>query len=134
MSTVGSIGVNSTTAIEDYNTHHPDHQITLNYSAEDLKSQLEGVESGKYDFLVMDKPMFEYYQKEYNMDLVEKTVSGDLASDLLSEPYSYLIFAQDQKELVDNVNAALKEVVEDGTSKAINEKYFDEDYSPTYDD
>ncbi|SDB17048.1 polar amino acid transport system substrate-binding protein [Streptococcus henryi] len=132
LSTVGSAGVNSTTAIEEYNKNNPDAQITFNYTAEDLKSQLEGVESGKYDFLVMDKPMFEYYQKEYDLDLVGETISGELETELLPAPYSYLVLAQDQKELVEDINEALKEVVEDGTSKEINLKYFGEDYSPSY--
>ena len=134
LSTVGSSGVNSTTAIEEYNKANPDNTIELNYSSEDLKSQLEGVESGKYDFLVMDKPMFEYYQKEYSLDLTGKTISGDLSTALMSEPYSYFVVGKEETQLAEDINAALKEVVEDGTSKQINEKYFDEDYSPTYDD
>ncbi|MBF6977346.1 transporter substrate-binding domain-containing protein [Streptococcus macedonicus] len=134
LSTVGSSGVNSTTAIEEYNKANPDNTIKLNYSSEDLKSQLEGVESGKYDFLVMDKPMFEYYQKEYSLDLTGKTISGDLSTALMSEPYSYFVVGKEETQLAEDINAALKEVVEDGTSKQINEKYFDEDYSPTYDD
>ena len=134
LSTVGSPGVNSTTAIEDYNKTNPDKTITLNYSAEDLKAQLEGVESGKYDFLVMDKPMFEYYQKEYKLNLVGKNVSGDLEKQLLPEPYSYFVLAKDDTKLAKEINKALKEVVKDGTCKKINEKYFDQDYSPSYDD
>lgn len=134
LSTVGSPGVNSTTAIEDYNKTNPDKTITLNYSAEDLKAQLEGVESGKYDFLVMDKPMFEYYQKEYKLNLVGKNVSGDLEKQLLPEPYSYFVLAKDDTKLAKEINKALKEVIKDGTSKKINEKYFDQDYSPSYDD
>ncbi|MEX2805664.1 transporter substrate-binding domain-containing protein [Streptococcus sp. H31] len=133
LSTVGSSGVNSTTAIEEYNKANPDSTIELNYSSEDLKSQLEGVESGKYDFLVMDKPMFEYYQKEYNLDLTGKMISGDLSSALMSEPYSYFVVGKEETQLAEDINTALKEIVEDGTSKQINEKYFDEDYSPTYD-
>jgi len=134
LSTVGSPGVNSTTAIEGYNKTNPDKTITLNYSAEDLKAQLEGVESGKYDFLVMEKPMFEYYQKEYKLNLVGKNVSGDLEKQLLPEPYSYFVLAKDDTKLAKEINKALKEVVKDGTSKKINEKYFGQDYSPSYDD
>lgn len=134
LSTVGSSGVNSTTAIEEYNKANPDNTIKLNYSSEDLKSQLEGVESGKYDFLVMDKPMFEYYQKEYSLDLTGKTISGNLSTALMSEPYSYFVVGKEETQLAEDINAALKEVIKDGTSKQINEKYFDEDYSPTYDD
>ena len=37
-------------------------------------------------------------------------------------------------KLAKEINKALKEVVKDGTSKKINEKYFDQDYSPSYDD
>lgn len=130
LSTVGSAGVNSTTAIEEYNKSNPDQTIELNYSGEDLKSQLEGVASGKYDFLVMDKPMFEYYQKEYDLDLVGKDISGNLSTALMAEPYSYFVFGKDEGQLADDVNKALKEVIEDGTSKKINEKYFGTDYSP----
>lgn len=131
-STVGSTGVNTSTAIEEFNKKHPDKKIDLNYSEEDLTTQLQGVESGKYDFLLMDKPMFEYYQKELGLKLTGKPVSGDLEKELLSEPYSYFVFSKDQKQLQKDVNKALKEVTRDGTSKKINEKYFGEDYSPSY--
>ncbi|WP_195934172.1 transporter substrate-binding domain-containing protein [Streptococcus sobrinus] len=131
-STVGSTGVNTSTAIEEFNKKHPDKKIDLNYSEEDLTTQLQGVESGKYDFLLMDKPMFEYYQKELGLKLTGKPVSSDLEKELLSEPYSYFVFSKDQKQLQKDVNKALKEVIGDGTSKKINEKYFGEDYSPSY--
>ncbi|MGT2907071.1 transporter substrate-binding domain-containing protein [Streptococcus dentiloxodontae] len=133
LSTVGSSGINTTTAIESYNKAHPDATITFTYSQEDLTSQLQGVESGKYDFLLMDKPMFDYYQKEFDYDLTSQDVSGDLASELLTEPYSYFVFAQGEEKLQKDVNKALREVIEDGTSKEINEKYFETDYSPSYD-
>ncbi|WP_165213068.1 transporter substrate-binding domain-containing protein [Streptococcus tangpeifui] len=131
-STVGATGVNTSTAIEDFNKKHPDKRINLNYSEEDLSSQLQGVESGKYDFLLMDKPMFEYYQKELGLKLVGKPVTGSLQKELLAEPYSYFVFAKDQKQLQKDVNKAIKEVIKDGTSKKINQKYFGEDYSPSY--
>ncbi len=131
-STVGSTGVNTSTAIEEFNKKHPDKKIDLNYTEEDLTSQLQGVESGKYDFLLMDKPMFEYYQKEQGLKLVGKPVTGNLQKELLSEPYSYFVFSKDQEQLQKDVNKALKEVVEDGTSKKINEKYFGSDYSPSH--
>lgn len=52
----------------------------------------------------------------------------------MSEPYSYFVVGKEETQLAEDINAALKEVVEEGISKQINEKYFDEDYSPTYDD
>lgn len=132
LSTVGSTGVNTTTAIEEYNKNHTDGKIDFHYSAEDLASQLRSIESGKYDFLLMDKPMFKYYQKEFNFKLESKSVSGSLEKELLAEPYSYLIVSKGNEKLVKDINKALKQVVKDGTSKKINEKYFGEDYSPIY--
>ncbi|BAQ24423.1 transporter substrate-binding domain-containing protein [Streptococcus troglodytae] len=132
LSTVGSTGVNTTTAIEEYNKKHTHKKIDFHYSAEDLASQLRSIESGKYDFLLMDKPMFDYYQKEFKYNLETKSVSGSLKKELLAEPYSYLIVSKGNQRLVKDINKALKEVVKDGTSKKINEKYFGEDYSPTY--
>ena len=100
-----------------------------------MKAQLEGVESGKYDFLVYGQAnVLKYYQKEYKLNLVGKNVSGDLEKQLLPEPYSYFVLAKDDTKLAKEINKALKEVVKDGTSKKINEKYFDQDYSPSYDD
>lgn len=133
LSTVGATGVNTTTAIEAYNKANPNHKIDFNYSAEDLASQLRSIENGKYDFLLMDKPMFDYYQKEFHFDLEAKAVSGTLKKELLPEPYSYLIVSKDNDALVKDINKALKEVVDEGTSKKINLKYFGTDYSPTYD-
>lgn len=132
LSTIGSAGVNTTTAIEEYNKANSDRSINLNYSAEDLKSQLEGVESGKYDFIVMDKPMFEFYQEEYDLNLIEKEISGDLESALLPEPNSYFVLGKEEKTLSEDINKALKEVIFEGTSKKINDNYFGEDYSPDY--
>lgn len=71
-------------------------------------------------------------KKELGLKLTGKPVSGDLEKELLSEPYSYFVFSKDQKQLQKDVNKALKEVTGDGTSKKINEKYFGEDYSPSY--
>lgn len=131
LSTVGSTGVNTTTAIEEYNKANAKRKIALNYTAEDLAAQLRSIESGKFDFILMDKPMFDYYQKEFDFDLEAKAVSGDLEKELLSEPYSYLIVSKGNEQLVKDINKALKKVVKNGTSKKINQKYFGADYSPT---
>ena len=77
--------------------------------------------------------MFAYYQKEYDLDLVGKDISGSLSTDLMAEPYSYFVLGKEETQLTKDVNKALKEVIEDGTSKKINEKYFGTDYSPSYD-
>ena len=51
----------------------------------------------------------------------------------MAEPYSYFVLGKEETQLTKDVNKALKEVIKDGTSKKINEKYFGTDYSPSYD-
>lgn len=132
LTTISQAGINITTALETYNAANPDKAINIEYSEADLVLQIQDVEAGKYDFVLMDKPMFEYYQKEFNFNVTGAEISNEVSEDLLPQPYSYLIFSQGNEQLVEDVNQALKEVIEDGTSKEINEKWFGSDYSPSY--
>jgi polar amino acid transport system substrate-binding protein len=128
LSFVGQAGVNQTTNVENYNEANPDNQINIVYTEEDLAVQLSNVESGKYDFTTIDKPMYYgYYQPEFNFDLNVSDLDG-----YTEGLYSYLLVSKGNEQLVEDINEALKEVVEDGTSKEINEKYFFDDYSPSY--
>lgn len=130
--TISQAGINITTALENYNTANPDHAIQIEYSEADLVLQIQDVEAGKYDFVLMDKPMFEYYQKEFNFNVVGAEISNDVSQDLLPQPFSYLLISKGNEQLVEDINKALKEVIQDGTSKEINETWFGSDYSPSY--
>lgn len=132
LKTISQAGINITTALENYNAANPQKPITIEYSEEDLVLQIQDVEAGKYDFVLMDKPMFEYYQKEFNFNVTGVTINNDISKDLMGEPYSYLIVSKGNDKLVEDLNKALKEVIEDGTSKEINLKWFGNDYSPSY--
>jgi polar amino acid transport system substrate-binding protein len=132
LKTISQAGINITTALENYNAANPQNPIKIEYSEEDLVLQIQDVEAGKYDFVLMDKPMFEYYQKEFNFNVTGVTINNDISKDLMGEPYSYLIVSKGNEKLVEDLNKALKEVIEDGTSKEINLKWFGNDYSPSY--
>ncbi|MFW6678887.1 transporter substrate-binding domain-containing protein [Lacrimispora sp. AGF001] len=132
LKTISQSGINITTALENYNAANPQKAINIEYSEEDLVLQIQDVEAGKYDFVLMDKPMFEYYEKEFNFNVTGVSISSDVAKDLMEEPYSYLILSKGNEKLVEDLNQALKEVIEDGTSKEINLKWFGSDYSPSY--
>ncbi|MBE5992931.1 MAG: transporter substrate-binding domain-containing protein [Paenibacillaceae bacterium] len=132
LKTISQSGINITTALENYNTANPQKAINIEYSEEDLVLQIQDVEAGKYDFVLMDKPMYEYYEKEFNFNVTGVSISSDVAKDLMEEPYSYLIVSKGNEKLVEDLNQALKEVIEDGTSKEINLKWFGSDYSPSY--
>ncbi|WP_236354977.1 transporter substrate-binding domain-containing protein [Konateibacter massiliensis] len=131
LKTISQAGINITTALESYNAENPDKAIQIEYSESDLVLQIQDVEAGKYDFVLMDKPMFEYYQNEFNFNVVGADLGSDVAQDLLPSPYSYLIISKGNEKLTEEINEALKEVIADGTSKEINEKWFGTDYTPT---
>jgi polar amino acid transport system substrate-binding protein len=132
LKTISQAGINITTALENYNAANPQKPINIEYSEEDLVLQIQDVEAGKYDFVLMDKPMFEYYQKEFNFNVTGVPINNDVSKDLMGEPFSYLIVSKGNDQLVEDLNKALKEVIEDGTSKEINLKWFGSDYSPSY--
>lgn len=131
LKTISQAGINITTALENYNNTNPEKPIEIEYSESDLVLQIQDVEAGKYDFVLMDKPMFEYYQKEFNFNVVGAQISNEVSKDLLPQPYSYLLISKGNEQLVEDINKALKEVIEDGTSKSINEKWFGSDYTPS---
>lgn len=127
---IGNAGINVTTAVEKYNENNPDNQIEMYYTEAEMIVQLQEVESGKYDFLLMDKPMFNYYIKEYDLDVKCLELSGDVSAEIMTQPYSYFLISKGNEQLLKDINKALAEVIEEGVSKKINEKYFDSDYTP----
>ncbi|MDR0759790.1 MAG: transporter substrate-binding domain-containing protein [Treponema sp.] len=128
--TANSVGINVATAIENYNKANPEAQILQTYSDADLLLILQEVEQGKWDFNLIDKPMYEVYQKEFNLALKGIELSDDVSGNIMSTPFSYLIISRGNEQLAADINRALREVILDGTSKRINEKYFGSDYSP----
>jgi len=131
LKTITSVGINITTSLESYNENNPDAQIIIEYSEEDLVLQIQDIEAGKYDFVLMDKPMFEYFQKEFNFNVEGRPLSNSLSQDLLPQPYSYLIVSKGHDKLVEDINKAFKEVIDEGISKEINLKWFGSDYTPS---
>ncbi|MDR2803329.1 MAG: transporter substrate-binding domain-containing protein [Treponema sp.] len=124
------VGTNMATAIENYNKEHPEAPIKNSYTESDILMVLREVEQGKWDFNLIDKPMFEAYQREFNLNLKGIELSDDVSGKLMKTPYSYLIIGKGNEQLAEDINKALNEVIADGTSKRINEKYFGSDYSP----
>lgn len=128
---VGQAAVNQTTNVENYNDENPDNPITLTYTEEDLANQLQAIQDGKYDFTTIDAPMYYgYYQPEFGLDLKVNYLKGYGTEDGL---FSYFLVSKGNEQLVADINKALYEVVTEGTSKELNEKYFGGDYTPSVD-
>lgn len=129
---IGQAAVNVTTLVENYNAENPDAPVDINYTEEDLNVQLQDIDSGKYDFTIIDKPMyFGYYQPEFGYELGTHDLAGYGVGEGMD---SFLIVSktEENKQLVEDINKALREVIEEGTSKELNIKYFGDDYSPSY--
>lgn len=129
---IGETGVNVTTIVENYNDSGAGDPIKISYTEEDLNIQLQDIDAGKVDFTIIDKPMyFGYYQPEFGYELGTHELEGYGVGEGMD---SYLIVSrtEENKQLIEDINAALKEVIEEGTSKELNLKYFGDDYSPVY--
>lgn len=129
-STLNTVGTNMATAAENYNKAHPEALIKLNYGDVDILVQLQQVESGQYDFNLIDKPMFDFYTREFGLKLRGIELAPDVSSGLMQTPYSYILISKGNEQIAADINKALADVIADGTSKRICEKYFGSDYSP----
>jgi polar amino acid transport system substrate-binding protein len=130
LTTINATGNNASTILQNYNNANPDAQIKLSYTDADLVTQVQDVESGKYDFILLDKPLYDEYVKVYNLKLRAVEITPELLAQITNSPYTYFIIAKGYEKLADEINAVLRDLVKDGTSKTINLKYFGSDYTP----
>lgn len=130
-STEVSPGLNYATALENYNTENPDAKVTIDYSEAELLNVLQNVESGKYDFQLIDKAMGQLFIDEHGLKLKLVDLSED-DSERIATPYSYLLLSKtdDGEKLVDEVNTALKTIIENGTVSEISQKFLGGDFAP----
>lgn len=130
-STEVSPGLNYATALENYNTENPDAKVTIDYSEAELLNVLQNVESGKYDFQLIDKAMGQLLIDEHELKLKLVDLSEEDAK-RIATPYSYLLLSKsdDGEKLVKEVNTALKKIIEDGTVSKISQKFLGGDFAP----
>ncbi|WP_010260043.1 transporter substrate-binding domain-containing protein [Treponema primitia] len=130
LTTINATGNNASTILQNYNNANADAQIKLNYTDADLVTQVQDVENGKYDFILLDKPLYDEYVKVYDLKLKAVEITPELLAQITNSPYTYFIIAKGYEKLAGEINTVLRELVKDGTSKAINLKYFGSDYTP----
>lgn len=129
-STLNSVGTNMSTAVSNYNVAHPEAPIKQQFGEANILVNLQMVESGQYDFNLIDKPMFDFYIREFSLKLRGVELGPDLSGDIMQTPYSYFLVSKGNEALAADINRALAEVFADGTSRRICEKYFASDYTP----
>ncbi|MFD1124870.1 transporter substrate-binding domain-containing protein [Lentilactobacillus raoultii] len=131
--TISAPGVNFTTAIENFNkTAKKKSKIT--YSTEDPSKTLQDVQDNKYDYVLIDKPLYSNYKKTFNLKSLKAIDVSQADSKKISAatPYSYLLIdkTSEGKQLLGKINKALEKIQTNGTAKKISEKYFYGNYTP----
>lgn len=130
-STEVSPGLNYATALELYNEQNPDNPVNIIYSEADLLPVLQHVETGQYNFQLIDKVMLSQYISEHNMKLKSIDLSNEDAERIAS-PYSYLLISKGKKgeQLTKDINQGIQKIINNGKLSEISIHYFGADYSP----
>lgn len=117
-------------AVEAWNEKNPDKAINITYSDADTSVFLQHVADGSQDFTIIDLAMYNSYMEEFNYDVQKNDIPEDEAKMIAENSYAYYIFPQDQKDLREQVDKALKELKEDGTLTEISKKWYGQDTAP----
>lgn len=126
-----SPGLNYATALENYNLTHKDNPVLMTYTEADFLVILQNVESGKYDFQLIDRAMLQQFIDEHKLAL--KFINlNDQDSQKIATPYSYLLISKGRKgqQLASDINGAIQQIMDDGTLSQISYHYFGADFSP----
>ena len=100
--------------------------IPLNaYGRELAEKTAEGLRGISFDLA-----MYNSYMEEFNYDVQKNDIPEDEAKMIAENSYAYYIFPQDQKDLREQVDKALKELKEDGTLTEISKKWYGQDAAP----
>lgn len=110
----GGTGISVSNAVEAWNEKNPDKAINITYSDADTSVFLQHVADGSQDFTIIDLAMYNSYMEEFNYDVQKNDIPEDEAKMIAENSYAYYIFPQDQKDLREQVDKALKELKEDG--------------------
>lgn len=119
-------------ATEKYNQANPDKKINLQYTEADYFQLFQNASEDKA-ILISDYGMANSLQTESGIEAKLNVLDKDAVAQYLDSTYTYFLLSryQGNEQLLSDVNAALKQVMEDGTAKQISEKYFDgKDFTP----
>jgi ABC-type amino acid transport substrate-binding protein len=125
---IGSGGNTHSLYLQDYNKQHPNGQIDLIVADTEAPVQVTGVTTGQYDASVADLVVVNNVIKETGMEF-NVIVLPDEIQEAIAPTRSYFLFSQSSKDIQQKWDAALAEIIADGTLSKISQKYFDYDYS-----
>lgn len=128
-------GSSKALALEHWNEQNPDHPIDIVYSDTNFQIKFQNIVDGKTDVAIDDGPILDTLIEQFGLEneLVGNPIDAQTQEFLSPMNSSYFLFPKDENgaALREDVNAALKEIKEDGTLSEILVKYFGTDTSPS---
>lgn len=125
-------------ALEEWNADHPDTPIEIIYADTNFQVKFEHIIDGVTDLAIDDAPIMETLLEQFGLtgQLVGNEIDPETEDFLFPQNNTYFLFGKndDGYEVREKVNAALKELKEDGTLAEITSKYFGKDTSPKAED
>lgn len=107
--------------LNNYNTQHPDRQLTLeSIDKPSTSDNLKSVAEGKADAIFLNVVTFENVNKKLSLPL---KISG-----VVSKEPVYLVFNKNQTKLQQDIDKATAELIADGTLSQLSQKWFSVDF------
>ena len=129
--TAGSLTAN---ALEQWNEENPDHQIEIVYDNTNFQVRYQNIVDGVTDVAIDDGPLIDNLLPNFGLEgqLVPNPIDDETQEFLFPQNNTYFLFGKNEEgaALREDVDAALKEMKEDGTLAEITEKYLGKDTSP----
>ncbi|MDR1194229.1 MAG: transporter substrate-binding domain-containing protein [Peptococcaceae bacterium] len=110
-----------------YNEEHPDAPIDLVFM-EDSGSNLTGLASGLYDAVMGTMISVQQVTEETGLEFDVVTLPEEV-SEAIMPAKAYYVFTKDSVELAEKFDAAMKDMIADGTLKNLSLEYFGVDLS-----
>lgn len=126
---VNPVGTFIQSFLEKYNEEHPDAPIDFFYSEQDSLKTYQEILDGTVDFMLNEEIVMNALIDEYNMDLqVIKLPHEDTVQ--IMNPEGYFIFPQTEKgkQIRDDFDQALLELIHNGTLSDISIEFLGRDY------
>jgi polar amino acid transport system substrate-binding protein len=125
---VGDGGGFSQIFFDGYNAQNPDNPIETIYSGADTLKVFQDISAGLIDFTFMETVMLDNYFKEFPelAPLLDPVAFSQEETQKIQDPYAWFIYPKSEagEKLRDDVDAALLQLVENGTLLELSLKYF----------
>ncbi|MDY3024935.1 MAG: amino acid ABC transporter substrate-binding protein [Streptococcus hyovaginalis] len=122
LTTQDDTGTSTAKLVTDWNEKHKDNPSKINYSGEDVSKRLLDLENGEFDYLIFDKISVDTIIDQKGLDLEVVEIDTD------SNPNNYIVFSDDQEDLKESFDKALKKLDQTGKLEKLSEKYLGGNY------